>query len=329
MRNVVVVSLAVLALAFVPVLAPANAPIFIDVPGMITIHGDGNFPNAFDTTLDAAVYDPDNAVETLTWSYLDPDALTDVNGVGPGVQLRTGPTSTFDVTTTHSQGVGASVTPADYAGTNAEAGIGLATAGTATATKITVQCADETHVTEKDILIISDAAAGTNIANGISAVIAPYGTATDFSAWVEQPPLVVGSPPAMPFTQTATGLQVAGTVADPGDGIFLISGFSGAITLGPGVNQLPAGTAVDVQQGKMYRQTMTVTAANVAAGNLHDNLKYSLRAGTLNAATYDIQAQSINQGYRNLFADSLGLKTPWWNSATHVVTTDNIFCPPQ
>jgi hypothetical protein len=300
---------------------------------MITIHGDGNFPNAFGTTLDAAVYDPDNADDTLTWTYQDPDGNTDVNGVGPGVQLRTGPTSTFDVTTTHSLGVGASVTPADYTGTNAEAGIALATAGTATATKITVQCSDATHVTEKDILIISDAAAGTDISNGISAVIAPYSVATDFTGvglWATDAPLIVGTPPAMPFTQTATGLQIAGTVADNLDtDIFLISGFYGATEIGPGVNQQPAGSAVDIQQGKMYRQTMTATAANVAAGALHDSMKFRLRAGTLNTATFDLQTQYINQGYRNLFPTSLGLKTPWWVSATHVGTYDNVFCPPQ
>ena len=61
MRKVVVLSLAVLAIAFVPVLAPANAPIFIDVPGMITIgpHGPGAsvYVDAFGSTLDAAAND--------------------------------------------------------------------------------------------------------------------------------------------------------------------------------------------------------------------------------------------------------------------------------
>ena len=333
MRNAVVVSLAVLALAFVPVLAPANAPIFIDVPGMITIYNDGTFPDAFGTTLDAAVYDPDNDADTLTWRFQEPagSGIITVNTVGPGVQLRTDATSTFDVmdTSVGTSGV-VGITPADYAGTNAEDDVAAATGGTATATKITVQCTDDTHVTEKDILIVSHQGAGTNVANGISAVIAPYGAATDFSAWAAEPPLIVGTPPAMAFTQTATGLQIAGTVADNLDNdIFLISGFYGAIQIGPGVNQLLPGTAVDVQQGKMYRQTMTVTAANVAAGAMHDNLKFDIRAGTLNTATFDIQSQSINQGYRNLFPSSLGLKTPWWNNATHVATIDNIFCAPQ
>ena len=338
MRNVVVLSLAVLAIAFVPVLAPANAPIFIDVPGMITIYESGGnsvYVNSFGATLDASVYDPDNADADLSWTFDEPAAAAGaitVNGQGPGGELRVDANSTFDVTdNTHASSGVLGIVAADYANTNAAAPIAAA----GTATKITVQCSDGTHQTEKDILIISNTGAGTNANNGIGGVVPNYSfaTGTDYNSWGDEVPAIIntgGDPTPMTFANIAGGLQIATTIGDNVDNdLFLISQAYMATKIGPGYNQLGAG-AVDVQQGKMYLMTTNVSAAGVAVGDAHDSCKYRLRAGTINSATFDIQSLYVNAGNRQLFPASRGQRTPWWiDAGTHSATYHNMFVPPQ
>jgi hypothetical protein len=334
MRKVIVVSLAVLVIAFMPVLASANAPIFVDVPGMITVTpngtGDYEYLNAFGSSLDNSVYDPDTADADLSWTFEEAvggEGIITVNTKGPGEELRTDANTTFDVTDT-SKGTSntAGIVPADYTGTNAEAAI--ASAGTAT--KITVQCSDGTHQTEKEILIVSQATGAVNANNGISDPVEgySYSTGPSYVGWIADTVVKIGTPADIVFTSVPGGMQAASTVNDPGTPTFDEAIVAGMIS--PGFNELGA-SAVKLQKGKMYRMRTTVSAADVSASTNADNMKFRMRCGAINQQGFDLQAVYVNQGFRSTAGlNSAGNKSPWRNpDNSRTGTYDNIFVSPQ
>ena len=83
MRNGLLLTLAALLVAVLPVTSQAGAPIFQKVPGVICIGHDGVAATATYTdvfALDAAVYDADNADSDLSWVFAENTAGLTVSG---------------------------------------------------------------------------------------------------------------------------------------------------------------------------------------------------------------------------------------------------------
>jgi hypothetical protein len=302
----------VLAVASIPVLAPANSPIFIGVPGMINIGGSSgtyDFDNVFGMTMDEAVYDPDTADSALVWSFTT-DAATGailVNGLDTtATDIRT--SAGFDISYDDtSGGVDAGLTT-EFADSNVETALGAAAA----ATKLQLSVSDGVLVTTKEILVIATADA-SDMAGGIWFEKAAYASGAahaGFNVFNEWPS---GSTANSLDTSDARGLTMIAPVPNstPTEAYF-------GYAISPLNRDVNSG--INIEAGKMYRLRTTVYAGSFGSDK---PCRFRLRAGVLNTGTFDLQSLYENVGMNYLGAEANRVST------TDGVVYHNIFCPPQ
>jgi hypothetical protein len=114
-------------------------------------------------------------------------------------------------------------------------------------------------------------------------------------------------------TSDARGITIQALAADDGSSAHF------GYAIGPRYNE-PGATPVTVQKGKVYRMSTMVYSGNVTGVPC----RFRLRAGTLNAGTFDIQTMYENQPIGAIFPNQ-NLRA----AGAAGVAYENYFCPPQ